>query len=117
MEVLRLLSREWPPSLSGLEINFVSARESGRLHQEYLHDPSPTDVITFDTPPLGLLVICPEIAHGQKKIEGLSLHRELLTYIIHGCLHLCGMDDQTDAGFEAMRRRQTEILREVTRSR
>jgi probable rRNA maturation factor len=110
---LRHLSPEWPRALSSLEINFVSSAESGHLHREYLGDPRPTDIITFDTPPVGLLVICPEIAGQQRSIEGLSLHQELLTYIIHGCLHLCGLDDQSNDEFETMRQRQAEIRKKV----
>jgi probable rRNA maturation factor len=88
----------------------VSEAESGRVHAEFLNDPTPTDVITFAD---GELIICPAVADRQRHIEGLTLPAEVLTYIIHGCLHLCGYDDRADADFQTMRRAQTRLRRQI----
>ncbi len=61
----------------------------------------------------GELIICPVIAFNQKKIEGLNFEDELLTYIIHGMLHLCGRDDQSDKDFENMQKEQTKLRQKL----
>jgi ssRNA-specific RNase YbeY (16S rRNA maturation enzyme) len=43
--------------------------------------------------------------------HGLSLREELLTYILHGILHLAGYRDSTRAGALTMRRLQTRLRR------
>jgi probable rRNA maturation factor len=77
-----------------------------------MEDPTPTDVITFHH---GEIFICPEIAEKQRKEEGLSLHEEVLTYIVHGLLHLTGMNDHSKKDFEAMKKRQTTIVTKILR--
>ena len=84
----------------------VSARASGRLHDRHLNDPTPADVLAF---PHGEIVVCPEVAAQLRKGHGLSLRDELLTYILHGILHLTGFRDSTRAGALAMRRLQSHL--------
>ena len=86
----------------------VSARESGRLHERHLGDPTPADVLAF---PDGEIVVCPEVAAALRKGHRLSLRDELLTYILHGILHLAGFRDSTRAGALAMRRLQSRLRR------
>jgi probable rRNA maturation factor len=109
-----MLGKAWPPTLSELAIVIVNPRESSCIHAEFLNDPAPTDVISFDH---GELIICPAIAEQQRHIEGLSLTAEILTYIIHGCLHLCGYDDHSEKDFHRMRRKQTQIRNNVLKSK
>ena len=78
-----------------------------------MQDPAATDVITFEH---GELVVCPAVAERQRCMEKLPLEQELLTYIIHGCLHLCGMEDHTDKGFRQMKLRQTQIRKKILTS-
>lgn len=89
-----------------VDVIFVTPKVSARVHQDFFQDPTPTDVMSFAH---GELIICPAIAHQQKKIEDLTLENELLTYIIHGVLHLCGWNDQTTKEFEAMKKEQTRL--------
>jgi probable rRNA maturation factor len=75
-----------------LDIAFVSAGESDRIHREFMDIAGATDVITFLH---GELIICPAIAVAQASEHGEPVLRELLRYIIHGMLHLAGhLDDQ-----------------------
>ncbi len=41
---------------------------------------------------------------------GYAPEEELALYVVHGLLHLCGYDDHDEAGVQAMRRRESEIL-------
>jgi len=73
-----------------------------------LGDPTPADVLAF---PHGEIVVCPDVAAQLHKGHGLSLRDELLTYILHGLLHLAGFRDSTRAGAISMRRMQARLRR------
>jgi probable rRNA maturation factor len=89
-----------------LAIEFVSPERITELNTEYRATPTPTDVLSFpidgvapgDGVPreLGDVVICPE--HTVDVREA----------IVHGVLHLLGMDHETDAG--EMLALQAELL-------
>jgi probable rRNA maturation factor len=89
-----------------LGIVFVSPQESGRLHQIHLRDPSPADVLAF---PHGEIIVCPAVAAALCRGHGLSLREELLTYILHGILHLAGFRDSNRTEALAMRRLQARL--------
>ena len=68
---------------------------------------STTDVLSFPNEPeefdpdqknLGDVVISVEQANRQAEENGLSLEMELKQLILHGLLHLCGYDHETDNG-------------------
>jgi probable rRNA maturation factor len=68
---------------------------------------STTDVLSFpheadefdpDTSNLGDIVISAEQAERQAKENDLSLDGEIKQLILHGLLHLCGHDHETDSG-------------------
>ncbi|MDR2347295.1 MAG: rRNA maturation RNase YbeY, partial [Bifidobacteriaceae bacterium] len=89
-----------------LVISFVDAAAMSELHERFLDEPGPTDVMSFPmdelrpapagelTPPgiLGDVVICPEVAAAQAVEVGHSLAVELLVLATHGILHLLGFD-------------------------
>ena len=78
-----------------LAIDFVDARAIRSLNAQHRGKDSPTDVLSFpidETAPshgpreLGDVVICP--AHTEDLDEA----------VVHGVLHLCGYDHETDDG-------------------
>ena len=77
---------------------------------------TPTDVITFplsepgDPGLSGELVVSAEMAvatAGESRAD--PLH-ELALYVVHGLLHLCGLDDLTPEAANAMRAGEGEAL-------
>ncbi len=90
-------------------IEFVDADRSRELNREYRRIDAPTDVLSFgvdeDAPSagpreLGDIVICPE--HTV----------DLREAVVHGALHLSGMDHETDHG--EMLALQAELMRWVS---
>jgi probable rRNA maturation factor len=87
-------------------IEFVDARRIAELNSEYRGKPDPTDVLSFPIDELteigaserelGDVIICPE--HTEDMREA----------IVHGVLHLTGMDHEDDDG--EMLALQAEIL-------
>ncbi len=86
-------------------VAFVEAEEIAALNAEHRDKEGPTDVLSFpideDDEPigpreLGDVVICPEFTVDLREA------------VVHGVLHLTGMDHETDAG--EMLALQAEIL-------
>lgn len=96
--------------LDEIEVNLVTDDMIARVHDEFMGDPSPTDVITFQH---GEIFISLETAAREGGQFGHSLEQECLLYLIHGFLHLNGHDDKTLGEREAMKILQEQILAEV----
>jgi probable rRNA maturation factor len=78
-----------------LAIELVDAQRIRELNRKYRSQDEPTDVLSFPVDEatqsagpreLGDVVICPE--HTADIVEA----------VVHGVLHLCGYDHETDAG-------------------
>jgi probable rRNA maturation factor len=86
------------------------------VNRRHLNHDWPTDVITFalsepDDPCLvAELVVSAEMAARTAAAAGSDPDAELTLYVVHGLLHLCGYDDQTDVDAQAMRQREAETL-------
>lgn len=97
-------------NLSGeVDILLSTDAELKRLNRAFRGKNKPTDVLSFPAPPeiseqhAGDLAISIETAARQAKAFGHSLAGELRILILHGLLHLTGMDHETDEGQMAAR--------------
>lgn len=97
-------------SLEEIFVLLISDRRMAGLHNQYLHQSGPTDVITFNH---GEIFISVETARRNARQFGTSLQRELELYVIHGLLHLHGFDDNTPGDARTMERTQEKILRSL----
>ena len=97
-------------------IAFVSDRKMRELNRQFREKNKTTDVLSFPFEPdefdtaddhLGDIVISLEQAARQAAENDLTLEREIKQLILHGVLHLCGYDHETDAG--EMNRRELEL--------
>lgn len=98
-----------------LSVVFVSDEELARLHDELLDDPSTTDVISIDLGddgdgPAGELYVSVDRARAVAGELGASVERELLLYVVHGVLHLCGHDDLEPRAARRMRAAEARVL-------
>ena len=93
--------------LAELSILLVDVAAMEQLHQHWMDEPGPTDVLAFpmdelrppsdqeeDAEPglLGDVVLCPEVAATQARAAGHSTADELYLLCAHGILHLLGYD-------------------------
>jgi len=104
-------------------IVFVSDRSIRDLNRSYRGKNQATDVLSFPTRAesfeaenrqhLGDVVISVGRAAAQAKANGLSFRNEVEQLVLHGLLHLCGYDHETDKGemnrFELKLRKQLGI--------
>jgi probable rRNA maturation factor len=89
-------------------IVFVGNEAIRKLNREFRDRNYPTDVLSFPTEAerfeiedqsrLGEVVISLERAKIQSRENGLSFTNEVQQLILHGLLHLCGYDHETDSG-------------------
>ena len=102
-------SKESAPlkELESVEISIIDDKQIAKVHGEFMDDPSPTDVITFD---YGEILVSAETAFSNSEEMQVSLENEVLLYIIHGMLHLGGYLDGSRAEFKEMKSLQEMIL-------
>jgi probable rRNA maturation factor len=82
-----------------VQVIVTDDRELQRLHAQYLHDDSPTDVITFPGDPAddypAEIYISLDQARAQAEETGEPVSKALDRLMIHGLLHLGGWTDNT----------------------
>lgn len=97
-------------------IAFVSDRQIKDLNKRYRNFEKPTDVLSFPAEDetganLGDIAISLERAEVQAQENGLTLENEIAQLILHGLLHLCGYDHETDDG--QMNRMELKLRRKL----
>ena len=88
-------------------VAFISDDRMKQLNELFRGKNFTTDVLSFPHEPdefnpdkdnLGDIVISVEQAQKQAAENGLTLEVEIKQLILHGLLHLCGHDHETDSG-------------------
>jgi probable rRNA maturation factor len=124
-----------------LSVLFVDAETIATLNADFMGVEGPTDVLSFpidgelapsgrwpddggpgpdrglpdiDDMPLllGDVIICPEVAAANAPAHAGSLDDELALLVVHGILHLLGMDHADDGERLAMQARERALLDE-----
>jgi probable rRNA maturation factor len=98
-------------------LHFCDEEEMARLHGEFMNDPTPTDVMSFegdedDDGYLGDVIVCVDVAKKEAEHHEHDELAELQFYAVHGLLHLMGYDDHTDEDREEMHRLQRVVLQQ-----
>lgn len=101
------------------EVDVLLADDSTlrRLNRAFRGKNKPTDVLSFPTPEeisqthAGDLAISLETAARQAAVYGHDLRDEVRILLLHGLLHLSGLDHETDDG--EMAEREAKLRREL----
>jgi probable rRNA maturation factor len=115
--------------LTELSIILVDTEAMSALHEEWMDEEGPTDVLSFpmdelrpgswrgaehheedELPILGDIVLCPSVAAAQADTAGHSAADELHLLTVHGVLHLLGYDHAEPEEEREMFRLQGELL-------
>jgi rRNA maturation RNase YbeY len=93
---------------------FVDDEEILRVNRQFLQHDYYTDIITFDdstaTRISGDLFISLDTVHSNAEGLGVPYEQELLRVIIHGILHLCGINDKGPGEREIMEAAENKAL-------
>jgi probable rRNA maturation factor len=133
----RVLAARGVKGETEVSLLFVDEETIAALNQQFLGKTGPTDVLSFpieDDPgpsgrspdlggsgpgtspeegPVSLLgdvVICPAVAGRNAAEHEVPLEDELALLVVHGLLHLLGMDHEDDAEAERMEALERELL-------
>ena len=122
--------------LADLSMLLVDEDHMTNLHEKWMEEPGPTDVLSFPMDELrphaiagpnrtrgrdedegepvllGDVVICPQVAAAQAKQHGHSTQAELELLTVHGVLHLLGYDHADPEEEAEMFGLQGELLRD-----
>lgn len=116
--------------LAELSVLLVDEAAMTELHEKWMDEPGPTDVLSFpmdelrpghlsgggdedgETDPglLGDVVLCPSVAERQAREAGHSTEDELELLCAHGILHLLGYDHAEPEEHKEMFGLQAELL-------
>jgi len=119
--------------LAELSVLLVDEKAMTELHERWMGEPGPTDVLAFPMdelrPPhlggnragepepggdpglLGDVVLCPQVAAEQAAKAGHSAQDELELLCVHGILHLLGYDHAEPEEHAAMFGTQDQLLK------
>jgi probable rRNA maturation factor len=114
-----------------LSVLAVDVATMSSLHEQWMDEEGPTDVLSFpmdelrpgnddEEPEPGLLgdvVLCPAVAAKQGAAAGHSTEQELDLLTTHGILHLLGYDHAEPDEEREMFGLQTRLLQDWTASR
>jgi len=135
----QVLGAEGVQGEAELSVLFVDAETIATLNADFMGINGPTDVLSFpidgelapsgrwpddggpgpdrglpdiDDMPLllGDVIICPEVAAANAPDHAGSLDDELALLVVHGILHLLGLDHADDADRAAMQARERTLL-------
>jgi probable rRNA maturation factor len=115
---------------SELSVVFVGPDEMTALHEQWMDEPGPTDVLSFpmdelrpapdgvspEPGVLGDVVICWEVAEQQAAVGGHAPAAEVELLLTHGILHLLGHDHAEPEEERLMFGLQSDLLASWRRS-
>lgn len=97
-----------------LSLAFLTDAALARIHADFLSDPTPTDVITFEGNPslssAGEICVSADTAANYAKLHDRNFSEELTLYVVHGWLHLAGYDDLKPQKKRQMRAAEKKAL-------
>ena len=105
-----------------LSLAIVNGDQMQELNKRHLEHDYDTDVLSFllessespDGASLeGEVIVSIDMARKQAAEHETALDYELILYIVHGTLHLCGYDDLTTAEAAVMRERERNLLQQL----
>ncbi|WP_413437780.1 rRNA maturation RNase YbeY [Sulfuriferula sp. GW1] len=97
-----------------LTIRLVNEQEGRALNHDYRGRDYATNVLSFvyaSTPVIsGDLVLCAPVVSREAQQQGKPIIAHYAHLIVHGVLHLHGLDHENDADAQVMEARETEII-------
>ena len=114
------LLRRWAgaavPADAEVTLRIVGPTEGRRLNREYRGKDYATNVLSFPyaaKPLAGDIVIYAAVVAREAREQGKELRAHYAHLVVHGCLHLQGMDHEAEGEAARMERRERRILAQL----
>jgi probable rRNA maturation factor len=95
-------------------VRYVAESEARRLNREFRGRDYATNVLTFiyaaGDALAGDVVICAPVVAREARAQGKALRAHHAHLLVHGLLHLQGLDHEASAAARRMERREREVL-------
>ena len=96
-----------------MTLRYVAEAEARRLNLEYRGRDYATNVLTFvysSRPLAGDIVVCAPVVAREAREHGRTVADHHAHMLVHGLLHLQGLDHEAEAEARVMERREARIL-------
>ncbi len=116
---LRRWARSTLPARATVTLRFVAEAEGRRLNREFRGMDHATNVLTFvyqgvrGAPLAGDVVICAPVVAREARDQEKAVDAHYAHLLVHGLLHLQGLDHDTDAAAGRMEGRERRILKRL----
>ena len=118
------IARDFRWGAGQISVAIVDDQAIQEINRQYLNHDYPTDVISFDLtdhdakqhdePYLeGEVIVSWQTAHRVASENQWDPALELLLYVVHGMLHIVGLDDCSPAQTQQMRERERHYMGEI----
>ena len=110
------LLRKWAHAsgvVGSITIRYVAESEGRRLNREFRGKDYATNVLSFpygEKPVAGDVVICAPVVAREARSQGKELRAHHAHMLVHGLLHLAGLDHERAALAKRMESRERAIL-------
>ncbi|HET7400976.1 MAG TPA: rRNA maturation RNase YbeY [Usitatibacter sp.] len=114
--LLRRWARAALPPEAEVTLRIVGPAEGQRLNREFRGKDYATNVLSFPytaKPLAGDIVICAAVVAREAREQGKELRAHYAHLVVHGCLHLQGMDHEAEGEALRMERRERRILAQL----
>lgn len=112
---IRKVARSYGKRTGDIGYMFVNDEKILKINKQYLGHDYYTDVITFDYDDgdiiSGDIVISLDTVKSNAELFGKTYEEELYRVIIHGILHLCGINDKAPGEREIMEAAEDKALK------
>ncbi|MFZ0456522.1 MAG: rRNA maturation RNase YbeY [Ignavibacteriaceae bacterium] len=120
-KIVGLLKNEFNFSISSLLVNFVSANQIIKINKKFLNHNYSTDIITFSYSEESNVVdseiyISVEDTELNAQKFGVTFTEEILRLVIHGILHILGLDDKTPRLKREMKAVENRLYKKYSKS-
>ncbi|HPN84152.1 MAG TPA: rRNA maturation RNase YbeY [Victivallales bacterium] len=102
-------------------VSMATKAQIRRIKKEFWNIDRPTDVISFRYKELkgnvfAEVIICPEIAIERASDYGNGVEFEMVLYIVHGFLHIAGLNDSSRAEKINMRKKEEYTMKKLAKA-
>jgi len=96
-----------------ISVTVIGPTESKMLNAQYRQKEYPTNVLTFPAPQgsgeCGDILLCAAVIRKEASAQGLRVAAYTKFLLQHGCIHLLGLDHQTDAEMKRWERIERKL--------